>query len=264
MWPKSLFLRTEMIFWRELSEIEDLGNAMIVRTPRNPTWNWGNLLILNEPPKTEDIDNWLKMIDTKLLTQRETTYRLLTWDGGVAEDAVITALKEKGLTPSTGQILTLRTLQRPQYFNPAVHVEQIGGGDKRWSDVTLLNIEAFASQFQNYEIYAERNFAEHRSMIAKGIGKWFVAMVDGEVAGTVGFYPGDGVYRYQEVAVREKFWRQGVAATMIYEVARQGLAEHPDFTQVMVADDEKEAIRVYRSLGFELDSISYAFGGRAQ
>jgi ribosomal protein S18 acetylase RimI-like enzyme len=258
----SLFLRTEMIFWRELSQIEDIGEAIIIRTPQNPTWNWGNLLVLASPPKLEEIPKWLRVIDEKLLIEPKTTYRMMTWQSGPAEESVVQQLKEEGLKSTLGQILTLRTLLPPRHSNPNVIVKEITGDDPLWKEVLAINIEAFSPGFPNYEVFATRNIEEHRKMIAKGLGKWYVAMVGGEAAGTVGIYPGEGVYRYQEVAVREKFRRQSVASTMVYEAARRALVERADHTQVMVADDEKDAIRVYKSLGFELDSISYAAGGR--
>jgi len=251
-----------MIFWRELSQIEDIGEAIIIRTPQNPTWNWGNLLVLESPPKLADISKWLQIIDEKLLIEPRTTYRLISWQGGPADETVLQQFREVGLTSTLGQILTLQTLQRPQYLNPNVVVKELSGDDPLWEEVLAINIEAFSPDFPNYAVFATQNIEEHRMMIAKGLGRWFVAMIDGDAAGTLGIYPGEEVYRYQEVAVREKYRRRGVASTMIFEAARRALDERLHFTQVMVADGEKEAIRVYQALGFKTNSTSYAVGGR--
>jgi hypothetical protein len=48
---------------------------------------------------------------------------------------------------------------------------------------------------------------------------------------------------------------------MTYEASRLATAKCPEFTQVIVADPESDAIRVYRALGFERSGISYALRG---
>jgi ribosomal protein S18 acetylase RimI-like enzyme len=141
-----------------------------------------------------------------------------------------------------------------------VTLDEAGNDDSLWERAVQIDIDAFAAEFggPEYEAYARRRFTAHRKLVEKAIGKWYLASVDGEFAGTLGIFKGDGFCRFQEISVAKDCQRQGIASTMTHEVARLTRKEWPTLTQVIVAESDGNAQRIYRALGFDPHSISQA------
>lgn len=51
MQPTSLGYRTDLIFHRFEGEVTDRGHYLVIHTPSNPSYRWGNLLIFDAPPE---------------------------------------------------------------------------------------------------------------------------------------------------------------------------------------------------------------------
>jgi len=256
----SLFLQTEMIFWQRWSEIEDLGNAVAIRTPTIPTWWWGNLLVLDAPPTLQEVSHWIDLFDTVIRIHPSTHHYLFIWEEGAMASEALEAFRERGIEYSVADVLTLGELQRPICYNAEIELRELRGDDPLWDEVVRVNVECFAPSLDDgrYEVYATLKIGQYQSLIDSGFGKWYAAMIGDEIAGSFGIFPSEGLYRFQEIAVREKFRKQGIASTMTYEAARQAKADHPEFTQVIVADPAGDSIRIYRALGFEQIAVSYA------
>ena len=47
---QSLGYRTDLFFPRFDGEVTDRGDYIVIRTPSNPTYHWGNFLLFNQPP----------------------------------------------------------------------------------------------------------------------------------------------------------------------------------------------------------------------
>jgi ribosomal protein S18 acetylase RimI-like enzyme len=261
MWkPSSLFLRSEFIFWRSHSIIEDVGDALVIVTPHNPYWRWGNLIVLKNPPRAEDVGRWRALYEKRIAPNQAIPNRILIWDETTIDTSTIEEYKKDNLTFSPYNVLTLKSLTQPKNHNGRISIKEVFDNDEAWQDVIEANIESFGvSETSDYKDYAERRFSDHRSHIRKGAGRWYSAFVDGEFAGSLGIFAGDGLCRFQEVAVRPKFRRQSVASTLVYHGASRAREEYPNHLQVIVADPEGEAINVYRQIGFEKHSESHAF-----
>src|SRR5207244_350887 len=144
-----------------------------------------------------------------------------------------------------------------------ITIQEIRESDQAWNEIVEANVECFAvNDTPDYRKYAERRIADHRSLVAKGIGKWFTARADGEFAGSLGIFRGDGLCRFQEVAVRQKFRRQGIAATLVYTAAAWAQRTYPGYPAIIVAASKGDAISVYHSVGFQKHSDSYALSER--
>jgi ribosomal protein S18 acetylase RimI-like enzyme len=257
--PSSLFLRSEFIFWRKLSIIEDIGDALVISTPQNPYWRWGNLILLKNPPRMEDVVRWRELYETKIAPNQVNPNRIILWDGASADSYTTEEFRKDNLIFSPFDILTLNSLKQSPNHNNRIAIQEIGDNDEEWREVIESNIESFGpTDAPDYRHYAERRMADHRLLISKGYGRWYTARFDGELVGSLGIFAGDGLCRFQEVAVRPKFQRQGIASSLVYHAAAGTREEYPNSPQVIVADPDGGAINVYRQIGFEKHSESHA------
>jgi GNAT superfamily N-acetyltransferase len=256
--PSSLFLRSEFIFWHEHSVIEDVGDALVIVTPQNPFWRWGNLIVLKNPPRAEDADRWHKHYETKIAPKQAELNRIIIWSVMSNDVPDIESYIEDGLIFSKADVLLLGSLKRSPSQNTQVDIREIAIDGNEWNEVLEINIEGFGAGDATYPEYAERRFADHRSLIRKGAGRWYGAYINGELAGNLGIFAGEGLCRFQEVAVRPKFRRQGIASALVYHAASRAREEYPDYLQIIVADPKGDAIDAYRKTGFEKHSESHA------
>jgi ribosomal protein S18 acetylase RimI-like enzyme len=102
-----------------------------------------------------------------------------------------------------------------------------------------------------YTHYVHGKAGEYRRMIEAGLGEWFGAFVDGELASSMGLFVWGKLGRFQSVDTHPDFRRRGLAGTLVYEVAQTGFNEMGAETLVMCADPDYVAIKIYESVGFE-------------
>jgi ribosomal protein S18 acetylase RimI-like enzyme len=217
------------------------------------------LIVLKNPPRTEDVDRWRTLYEKKIAPNQVNPNRILIWDEIPIDSSTIEEYKKDNLTFSPFHVLILNSLTQPKNHNGRIAIKEIGDNDEEWHSVIEANIESFGiAETSDYKDYVDRRFLDHRSHIRKGAGRWYGAYVNGELAGSLGIFTGDGLCRFQEVAVRPKFLRQSIASTLVYHAASRAQEEYPDFPQIIIADPEGEAINVYRQIGFEKHSESHA------
>ena len=59
---KSLALKTDLIFSKFSGTLIERDDYLIIQTPDNPGYHWGNFLIFPNSPKKEDYERYQKLI----------------------------------------------------------------------------------------------------------------------------------------------------------------------------------------------------------
>ena len=86
----------------------------------------------------------------------------------------------------------------------------------------------------------------------KGMGRGSARSSTGGLCTGLGLYSdGNGVARFQAVDTHPDYRRRGLAGTLVHHAGAEGLTWPGVQTLVIVADPGDEAIRVYRSVGFD-------------
>src|SRR5574337_1006021 len=81
MQVRSLGYRTDLIFHRFDGQILDRGDYLVVRTPCNPTYHWGNFLLFPKPPEADDFERWRRLFETEIGSAEKVGHMALGWDG---------------------------------------------------------------------------------------------------------------------------------------------------------------------------------------
>ena len=72
----SLGWRTELIFPRFDAEVIARADGLLVRTPHNPTFYWGNYLLYDRPPREGDAARWLAAFDAEIASRQPASRHL--------------------------------------------------------------------------------------------------------------------------------------------------------------------------------------------
>ena len=80
MQVRSLGYRTDLMFHRFEGDVTDRGRYLVIRTPSNPTYRWGNFLLFDAPPGPGDFEQWTALFEQEVGKPPEVTHKVFGWD----------------------------------------------------------------------------------------------------------------------------------------------------------------------------------------
>ena len=110
MQVRSLGYRTDLIFHRFEGDVTDRGRYLVVRTPRNPTYRWGNFLIFDAPPGPGDFGRWTALFERELGKPPEVMHKVFGWDAVDEAQGEIEPFLEAGYALTTSVVMATSTL----------------------------------------------------------------------------------------------------------------------------------------------------------
>ena len=229
----------------EGAEVADRGDHLVIRSPDNPSFWWGNFILLGAPPKPGTADAWLTRFAAEFPAARHVTFGI---DAAGGQDEVPGEFAAAGLEIERATVLTSAAVCPPPRPNSAVEVRALDS-DADWRQAVELSLRCFGEG--EPQEYLERRVAARRRLTRAGVGAWFGAFAAGRMLAQLGVFDvGNGFARYQHVETDPAARRQGLAGTLVWHAGRYGLGPLGATTLVIVADPAADAIRVYRSCGF--------------
>ena len=246
---RSLGFRTDLrLLQMSGSEIEDRGTHLVVRTPANPTYFWGNFLLLRALPVPGGEREVIGAFHTEFPLAEHVAIGI---DGTEDLTEQLEPFVEAGLEPNTGVVLTAAELAEPSAVPDGVVVRPLES-DEDWEQRARLAYRLYARTDEStFMQYARQRNEQERGLAARGIGQRFAAVVDGEVVSTAAiFLTHAGVARFQTVETHAEHRRQGLAAAVVHAAGRHALEQLQVQRLVIVADHDGDAVGIYRRLGF--------------
>ena len=228
------------------SVLEDRGDHVVVRTPDNPTFWWGNFVMLAGPPDdAADARQWLGVFEAEFPGTRHRTFGIDGTGGSAADGDSFAA---HGFETEVSTVMTATSVHEPARPNHEATYRPLES-DADWEQQVELTMVG-------EEVGYDREFCEgrarqHRGLAEAGHGQYWGAFEDGHLLSSMGlFRASPGLARFQTVKTHPDARGKGLAGTLVHEISRFGFADLDAETLVMVADPEYLAIRVYRSVGF--------------
>ncbi|MGH3187826.1 MAG: GNAT family N-acetyltransferase [Streptosporangiaceae bacterium] len=229
----------------EGAEVADHGDYLVIRSPDNPNFWWGNFILLGVPPRPGTAGPWLARFAAEFPAARHIA---LGVDAAGDQDEVPGEFAAAGLEIERATVLTAASVRPPPRPNSAVEIRPLAS-DADWRQALELNVRCFG--YEDSQEYLERRVTARRRLTQAGTGAWFGAFAGGRMLAQLGIFDaGGGFARYQDVETDPAARRQGLAGTLVWHAGRYGLRTLGAGTLVIVADPAAEAIDVYRSCGF--------------
>lgn len=252
---RSLGFRTDLMIRRLGGAIvTERPDYLVVRTPANPGFWWGNFLLFPRPLGPGDGPAWRAAFTREFPDRGQLAIGVDGSDGRVGDLAEVAAL---GAGVERSIVLTARQPLRPAGLQPgpeagvAADVRRLST-EPDW--LLAAELQAACSPYPDsaeHRAFQERALAEARRMAESGHGAWFGAFLGGRMRAGLGlFSDGGGLARYQNVQTHPGYRRRGLAGALLRAAARYGRQELGAHTLVIVADPDGPAINLYRSLGF--------------
>jgi ribosomal protein S18 acetylase RimI-like enzyme len=238
-----------------LSERDDY---LVVETPGNPDFYWGNFLVFPHPPEPQDRERWPALFQKEFAHNPQIQHMAFTWDSPEGEKGY----PFPGFDFQESPIYTLETAQPPARINEEVEVRPLQSSqDWQGALENQVNNRPEGFEPEGYFQFKQAQMARYRRMAEAGLGDWYGAFLQDRLVADAGLFHFHGLGRFQSVGTHADFRRQGIASSLIFNMARRGLKRSK--TLVIVADPEHGADRVYRSVGFHGEEISVQLSRRA-
>jgi ribosomal protein S18 acetylase RimI-like enzyme len=244
----SLGFRTDLLLL-ELSGsvLNEAGDHLVVRTPANPGFWWGNFLLFRTAFAPGATAARMDLFQRTFPDAKHVAFGLDTIDGVVgAEDELVAA----GFDLERNTVMTATMVQEPARPNTDSEYRFLGG-DEDWDQLVELSLVASPADAEGYAEFTRRKVQAERRLVEDGHGRWFGAFEGSRLQASLGLVSdGSGLARFQNVQTHPDDRNRGIASTLVHRASQYGLTELGARTLVMVADPEYLAIRLYRALGF--------------
>jgi ribosomal protein S18 acetylase RimI-like enzyme len=260
--PRSLVWATDLDTLPPDRVVERRDAYVLIRSPSNPTFYWGNLLLFDQAPRTGSAARWEELFEREFADEPRVQHHTFAWDlvhgeAGVAREEFVERgydLDESiGLVAGAGQVRPHPRENRDvvvRALDPAA-----GADEELWDAVVELQV---AGRQEGHDEQSFREFARprlegRRALFRLGRGAWYVAIdpASGDVAASCGIVVTGGRGRFQVVDTAVAFRRRGICSRLVVEAARHAAERHGAERFVIVADLGYHALGLYESLGFE-------------
>jgi ribosomal protein S18 acetylase RimI-like enzyme len=248
---RSLGYRTDLIFPRFEGIVEDRGDCVVVRTPSNPGYYWGNFLLFAHPPGADSLAAWTRRFREEIASVQPAGHVTFGWDSPEGEAGAVEPFLAAGFILSENAVLTAETLVPPRHYNADVEIRPLAA-DAEWAQALENHVAVSAGEFPEaeYRLFKARQLALYRRMTDAGLGAWFGAFHGARLVADLGVFTDGTLARFQQVGTHPEFRNRGICGTLVYESARYARARLGVERFVMTADEHYHAGRIYEALGF--------------
>jgi RimJ/RimL family protein N-acetyltransferase len=262
----SLGWRTDLIFPRFDAQVIERPGYILVRTPHNPTFYWGNFLLFDHAPHEGDAAVWLAAFDAEIAREQPLSTHLafgvdtpqpwaLPADFAAVElvldPATVLGMQPWQLRPPRRDVdasFRIRPLDLSAELDQAVELQvasDMGGFEPA-----------------GYRVFRQRQMARYAAMAKAGLGHWFGVLANTPagpqlVADCGLFSDGSTLGRFQFVSTHPAWRRRGLCTALIHTVCRHGFEAMGLRRLVIVADPDDVAIGLYQSLGFQRGATTW-------
>lgn len=248
----SLGFRTDLALRvLEGSELTEHADCIVVRSPANPAFRWGNFLLLRGWPRAGETLDWMERFRKEFPTAEYTALGLDVTSSAEVNAAGEAELRDAGFTSDVASVLTATAVRRPRHPNHAADFRRLASDDD-WRQANELAITCFPGGPAEHEFVSLRT-AARRQLAETAPGAWFGAFLGDRLVAQLGVFvaaAADGIVRFQDVETHPRARRQGLAGSLLFTAACYATDVLTARTQVIVADPAGEAVALYRSMGF--------------
>lgn len=252
----SLGRKTDLIFSRANGQVVDRGEYLLIQTPENPGFYWGNYVLFQDAPREGDFKRWTDLFRREFPYYSTIKHMVFAWQEPRKGDVSEFLASKFRLTNVV--VLATQEVQKTERFNASLRVQPILT-ESQWStvleDSVRDNTEHDPISFRKFK---EQQLSDYKKLQEAGKGQWYGAYIEDELVGNCGVFFEDGLARFQQVITNEEHRNKGVCNTLVYEVSMRALTRSDVHTLVMEADVDYHAAKIYEGIGFKPTETNYA------
>jgi ribosomal protein S18 acetylase RimI-like enzyme len=240
---RSVGLATDLELAATRGTITDRGNYLVVETPDDPDYYFGNMLVLPAAPQVGEVGFWSRTFVAELGSNPAIRHVTLRWDGIAGDLGAAAELQAAGFKLERSEVLTARSITAPPI---ALEIRPLTTREvTQTAELEFVNGEHHDDAYRRF---LQRRAIWKQSLVATGKAMWFGAFDHGELVGALGIVALGTRARYQDVQTATAYRKRGIASALLAAAARELLPSVEEL--VIVAEADGAAARLYQRLGF--------------
>ncbi len=243
----SLGWQTDLAILRHTgSTIEDHDDHLVVRSPHNPEFHWGNCIFVTDESLVDDAPRW---VDAFHLAFPEATWVAI---GLTRMPADRNAWAEQGMFPELDDVLSVDRLPLQTPLAPEYTARRLDGTDWEHSVLRAIQENKRTAEYEPraHERFVRAQIQTRRALCDRGDAAFFGAFAGDALVAELGIVRCGSIARYQSVDTDVDHRRRGLAAHLLGLAARWA-GERGCRQWVIVTGATNPAGRLYRRLGFQ-------------
>lgn len=238
---RSLGLLTDLELARTRGQVIDRDGYLVVQTRDDPSYYFGNLLVLPAAPQVGEVAYWTRKFASELGGDPAVRHVALRWDGIHGDTGATDELIAAGFTVEVLQVMTAPALSTVPYVHELRRLEA-----RDLVAAAELEYAIGDRHDDSFRRFLHRRAVWKQALLARGGATFWGAFDREALIGSLGIVQLGTRARYQDVQTAVAYRKQGVASALLTAAARASGAN--DF--VIVAEPNSAAARVYESVGF--------------
>ena len=230
------------------SVIEEFKDHILIRSPHNPDYHWGNFILVTNKALVDDSNRWMQAFHDAFPEANWVAIGLTeypkaeqSWQSHGLELERMDVLKSN-VTPSIPEI-------SPVYESRIFQEED---WDLLIAKEISENKKSGEHESESFDRFITNSINGSKELSRIGIAAWFGAFYESELVASLGIILCGDIARYQSVQTTEEHRRQGLASHLLGKAANWARLKGCR-TLVIVTESTNDAGRVYRKAGFQLD-----------
>jgi GNAT superfamily N-acetyltransferase len=230
------------------SIIDDHGDHLIVHSPDNPDFHWGNFVFVTDENTVDDAGRWVESFQSAFPEAAWVAIGLIRMPDN--EESWVA----QGLDLELDEVLTTRDLPQQTPLPEGYTVRRLTGEDWTQSVAQMVaeNDRTSEQEPESFGRFARAQVQARRAISERDAGAFFGAFADEVLVADLGIVRCDTTARYQSVGTDAEHRRRGLASHLLGVAARWAAGFGCD-RWVIITEVTNPAGRVYRSVGFEPD-----------
>jgi GNAT superfamily N-acetyltransferase len=245
---RTLGIRTDIQLNASRSNLEERGAFLVVRTPSNPGYYFGNYLIAAAPPECGDYDRWVQAFDNAFAGDPKVRHAAFAFAGAPEGDA-LSEFVRNGFVVEAHVVMAASRVEK--FLPPAGIAIRALHSQSDWDAQMDMQMAARDPQHDEllYRSFKERQIEHHRQL-SERIGAWIGAFDGERLAGSCGIFNLSGLARYQDVAVHPAYRNRGVGSAIVSAAGLWAVDRFKAQTLLIVAKRVDFPRKIYERLGF--------------
>jgi GNAT superfamily N-acetyltransferase len=230
------------------SLLEELEDHIVIRSPHNPDYHWGNFVLVTNNELVGDASRWMQTF--------QDAFPSATWVSiGLPEyPAHPEAWEPLGLELERMEVLRADKKPASAEIDPNYTSRNLSGKD--WDALLQReiseNLKSGEHDPESYERFIRRTIEGYKELSNRGVASWFGAFYGTELVADLGIVVCGETARYQSVQTDERHRKKGLASHLL-GMAADWAGERGCSSWVIVTESTNDAGRVYRKAGFSPD-----------
>lgn len=212
---RSLVLTTELALASTRGTITDRGDYLVIATPDDPGYCYGNLLVLPAPPQVGEVGFWTRRFDAELPGMAHVT---LWWDGTTGDAGAEDELAAAGFTVERALVMTADAIARREvdYLVRELRADEI---------TDQLAWQIADRHDEPYHRFLQRRAAWQRQLVDRGVARFWGAFEGGRLVASLGLVELGTLGRFQDVQTLPEHRGRGLASALLHAAARAATVE---------------------------------------